>query len=175
MNPDPQIEPARANPNGLSGLHRGPNDNAGTTKLPVGDSCSPSNVFHYVQNAGHLTDKHDDASGHCPNRSPHCRCDSDTAVASTSLTRRGSKAINDDAAHRCNGRNWLGYGKKHSYKMRHNTETHISNVCRASSRWKKSAHASCSKSRTQLQHSLCMNLRNATLGNAQRFANFRQC
>ena len=54
-------------------------------------------------------------------------------------------------------------------------ETHISNVCRARSRWKRSAHASCSKSRTQLQHSLCMNLRNATLGNAQRFTYFRQC
>ena len=117
MDSDPEIQTLRADPYGLSSDHRGPSDNTGTPKAAIGDSCSPSDVFDHVQNLGHLTDKHNDPRGDRTNWRTLCRCNSDTSMTGTSLTRRSSKAINNYAAHRRNGRNWLGYGKKHSYKM----------------------------------------------------------
>ena len=67
LDSDPEIELVGAEPNGLSGDHRGPCNDARTLESAIGDSCSPSDVFNHIQNAGDLPDKHNDPIGHCPN------------------------------------------------------------------------------------------------------------
>jgi hypothetical protein len=158
MNPDPEIEVVRTHPKGLSGKHSGPNVDAGQAKAPIGDPGSPSDVFDHVLNPSHLSDKHNNPGGHGSNRRPSCSGDRDTPMTGASLARRRPKPVDHFSAHRRDRSNWLGYGKNHSNKIRNHNEIHISNVCPVGTRWKNSAHASGSEPRTQLQHSLCMNL-----------------
>ena len=136
MNSDPQIQLVRADPNDLSSSHRRPRNNVGTLETPIRHSGSPSDVFDHVQNTSHLSDKHNDSSSHCPHWRPRCCCNGDASVTSTPLACRSPKAIDNNASHRRDRRNWLCDGQKYSNEMRHDTETHISNVCGQCNRWK---------------------------------------
>ena len=136
MNSDPEIQLVRADPNDLSGGHRGPSADAGTLETPIGHSGSPADVFDHIQNAGHLSDKHNHSSAHRPHWRARSCGDGDASVTSTTLTSRSPKAIDNNASHRRDRRNWLCEGQKYSNKMRHDTETHISNVCGQCNRWK---------------------------------------
>ena len=136
MNSDSEIQLVRADPNDLSGGHRGPGADARTLEAAIGHSGSPSYVFNHIQNTGHQSDKHNHSSAHRPHWRPRCCGDGDASVTSTTLTSRSPKAIDNNASNRRDRRNWLCEGQKYSNKMRHDTETHINNVCERSNRWK---------------------------------------